>query len=267
MGTINFDNTEIINGIIDDLTDRVMDEISSKDLIDKIDMTDLAHDVIYNIDMGDLADDVCDHIDMDVLARDVLDRFKDEIDISSHLEDAIIDGEVFTNESLVNLASSYNPGNGCGLGNAVTNLVEKGSFHLFEQVAGVLSGGDGNFVNSEEASVFINNLKTIVGEIVKGLGVNTESTVQQDEIQETTIALSVDEDQVNVVNNDDFSITLNYNQLKAMIGHFGQRFSWYWEGQSPSDWDGFYHEIMAYYLKDTFHSENLNRTFFLQKPE
>ena len=105
LAAVNYDNFDY-----DTLSSKVRDEM---------DMSSLASDVVDEMD----SDDLIEKIDMDDLAR----SFKDQIDISDYIDTDQIASEaadqIDVDNKVHTLLEQYNPANSCDLGNSATKAM------------------------------------------------------------------------------------------------------------------------------------------------
>ena len=94
------------------------DKLTSK-VYDELDMSSIASDVIDNIDF----DDLIDKLDMD----DIASSLKDSIDISDYIDTSDVASNaadmIDVEEKVQDLLSSYDPANGCALGESASKAM------------------------------------------------------------------------------------------------------------------------------------------------
>jgi uncharacterized membrane-anchored protein YjiN (DUF445 family) len=106
--------TKEIENNLGDLVDSTLEDKLS-DFESYIDMGDLVDKIQNTLDYDDIFDNVNERLDLNDLARDVSEYIDTDYDVEDKAE---------------NLLHSYNPGNGCHLGNAFTDAVKKAIMHL-----------------------------------------------------------------------------------------------------------------------------------------
>lgn len=212
---INENITENIkDDILSQVKDEVWDNISSEDILYKIDGDGLVEILLDNINMRDLANSLSDHI-------------IDYIDVDDAVSDAMGHYDFLSTEGLGSLMEGYDAVNGCSLARSATNIVgEGGAFLINDYLKNC--GDDTGFVRS-------------IADLIKVI-VNDMNTVKA-----VDVVPVIDTETVAELN----TVSLTYAEIKAMFYNYNSMFLYYVTHDFPNNWDSFFNEALPIIAQKT----------------
>lgn len=237
---LNIDSDDLIEAVYDDLLSKIKDDIDTDELADL---------VVDKIDLDSLADNVQDNICYSRLASTV----EEYLDLGDAINDALSDGEYLTPGDLESLAEEFNPAALCSLGRAVNRASQLSIADYFRKIRQSIeyAGGpnevvrphliDAGVADTEASDNFIGDLTAIVNMIVD------QRIAKDNNVPQPTLA--VNESEVTVSSQNDFSITLSYKALFEVVTQAVVNQKWYIENAYPLDWPNFYHEMVGNLLE------------------